>query len=203
MATNALEDLDSGPDHTSTIRAQASFPKAAEYEWLVYQAGARTRKDHPEKTIRVLTRCKCLVESTDREEMSAPEGRQPEDEVVVDRAEPLVVDDEAGCVTVVTANDASIDLQVGIRSEDVEVWSGRGELTERFDSFGEIDVVRIELDDEFTRRCTSRSVERRRESGVALANKPYALVEGRKGVFECVARAVVAHDDLVRRNRLS
>src|SRR4029079_19510233 len=93
-----------------------------------------------------------FVQAARLEEGRAPHGGGAEDRTVVrDDARRLILDREGRDERVVRADDLAVQLERGVRRQHVEVRAGGGELGERLQAAGQVDVVRIQERDEIAR----------------------------------------------------
>src|SRR5829696_6508418 len=125
-----------------------------------------------------------------------------EDEVVIQDAPPLIVDHEPEALRIAAAQRAPIQLQVGIRSEDVQVGPRGGQLREGLEALRHVRVVRVEEDHEVARGGASGGVLRRGFAAVVLAQERDPRAEGLESARDVVGGAVIADDHLVWREGL-
>src|SRR5215204_495616 len=85
-------------------------------------------EDHSNPTVPVSRPPDLLVETADVEKAIAPHNDVPEDEVPVENRCALVLDVEGPVARVATPHHLTVDLQIGIARDDVEVRAGRRKL---------------------------------------------------------------------------
>lgn len=88
-----LQGLDTGCEITCAVGGEASLAQAVAGERLVDEAGRRAVQDEPDPAVPVLARRERDVEAADLEQTRTTH-RAVEDEVPLEDAVPLVVDDE-------------------------------------------------------------------------------------------------------------
>ena len=95
---------------------------------------------------------------------------------------------------------AGLDERIG--GHDVQIRARGSELPERLEPLGQVDVVGIQQDDELAARRSRGRVLGRALAAVLLAQVDDSVAERLEHERRAVGRAVIADDDLVRRDRL-
>ena len=179
-----------------------SLAQTVKRERLGHRARARSVEDETQPAIPVRRPEDRLVKAAVRKETLTADGREPEDEVSSQDLAPLIVDGECPSARVAAPDDLTVDREVRVGREDVEIRTRAGELGERLETRRQEDVVGVQDDDELAGRSSRGCVLCGCLTTSRLPQEldPVAIGLERRG--EAVRGAVVADDDLERRNRL-
>src|SRR6476660_2124248 len=115
----------------------------------------------------------------------------------------LVRERERKSLVVEAAKDLSGDGHVRVCRENIHVWRGVCELCERLEAFGLERVVGSDEDRVVALGGGDARVHRGRGASMLIAEVTHAVAERGDGLPKLVGRAVVADDDLQRRESLA
>ena len=165
---------------------------------LVDETRPGAGEDQAYPAVPVRARDDGLVEAADLDQAAAPHRGGAEDEVVLEERPPLVGDLEDLVLLVAAPQGSTVDLEVRVGGDEVEVGAGGGELAHRLEPLGHVEVVGVEQGDEL-----ARGSERRRGLGRTLAavlapQQRDPVQVGLERALDVVGGAVVADDHLVR-----
>src|SRR6266540_4618411 len=163
-------------------------------ERLVDEADTRAVQDQPGPEVPVRGPANRFVESADFQPAPALHGGESEDEVAFEDRSTLADDGKGELRGVTTANEAAVDLDLGVRRDDVEVGPRGGELTQRLEALWMEHVVGIEDYDEVTGRHAGGPIFRGRLATVLLTDEPNSPGVRFERGSDVVRRAVVAND---------
>jgi hypothetical protein len=121
------------------VGGEAATVKPVPVQRLVHESGRSAGAEEPDHGLPVRTGAQGLVEAADLCKRGTPVGR-PRAEAALENGSALVGDIE-GAALAELRDGASVELEVGIRAEEIQVRSRAGELRQRLEAPGQVGVV--------------------------------------------------------------